>query len=297
LMGSVNSRGKLRKAHSIETKIIWGFKSAKRAVKEKLGLFDEGSVWGKIWNVYEFPLNLIRDITIPYSEDDKWNKWVAVLHPFLTSIFIIWQLGYLGSFSDYPFLWAIWAVLAFVCSVYIFYRSQSGKVPEELGVVFSLVGFLAACLWINFVANLLMDFLQFLADVSGIEANYIGLTLLAWGNSSNDYFVDSALAKKGFGVTAVSGVFAGQFFNLQLGFGCSLLREVFIGGPVTSFHMFDGEKDNIVNLILIFGLMANLIVCLAYGLSGKFLLKKKFGVYLVGYYLVFFGLATYFSFA
>jgi len=66
---------------------------------------------------------------------------------------------------------------------------------------------------------------------------------------------------------------------------------------VMIFHMFDGEKDNIVNLILIFGLMANLIVCLAYGLSGKFLLKKKFGVYLVGYYLVFFGLATYFSFA
>jgi len=62
------------------------------------------------------------------------------------------------------------------------------------------------------VANLLTDFLQFLADVSGIEANYIGLTLLAWGNSSDDYCVDSALAKKGFRVTAVSGVFAGQFF-------------------------------------------------------------------------------------
>lgn len=54
-----------------------------------------------------------------------------------------------------------------------------------------------------------MDFLVLLKVASGLPLNFIGLTILAWGNSSNDYFVDVAIAKKGFGIMAISGIFAG----------------------------------------------------------------------------------------
>jgi hypothetical protein len=37
--------------------------------------------------------------------------------------------------------------------------------------------------------------------------------------------VDGALAKAGFGIMAVTGVFAGQLFNLMVGFGANLLRQ------------------------------------------------------------------------
>jgi len=40
-----------------------------------------------------------------------------------------------------------------------------------------------------------------------------------------DYFANAALSKMGFGVMAVTGCFAGQLFNLLIGFGSALLRQ------------------------------------------------------------------------
>jgi len=40
-----------------------------------------------------------------------------------------------------------------------------------------------------------------------------------------DFFANAALSKMGFGVMAVTGCFAGQLFNLLIGFGSALLRQ------------------------------------------------------------------------
>ena len=80
-------------------------------------------------------------------------------------------------------------------------------------------------LWINIVADNLMDILNLIALLSGLREDFLGLTLLAWGNSLGDFFANSALAKKGYGITAVTGCFAGQFFNLVIGFGVALINS------------------------------------------------------------------------
>jgi len=70
-----------------------------------------------------------------------------------------------------------------------------------------------------------MNFLELLALISGLRQDFLGLTFLAWGNSLGDLFANSALSKKGYGVMAVTGCFAGQLFNLLIGFGIALIRN------------------------------------------------------------------------
>lgn len=60
-------------------------------------------------------------------------------------------------------------------------------------------------------------------NVSGFSKVFLSLSLLSLGNSLGDLFVDTALAKKGHAVMAVTGVFSGQLFNLMIGFALNCL--------------------------------------------------------------------------
>lgn len=93
-------------------------------------------------------------------------------------------------------------------STIIFFTSHRNKLPEY-DLIFAIIGFLMSILWINIIADNLMDILNLIALLSGLREDFLGLTLLAWGNSLGDFFANSALAKKGYGILAVTGCFAG----------------------------------------------------------------------------------------
>lgn len=61
-----------------------------------------------------------------------------------------------------------------------------------------------------------------------ISFSYLGMTFLALGNSSCDFFVDTKLAKMGFGLMALTGCFAGSVFNMIVGFGAGLIRLTWV---------------------------------------------------------------------
>jgi hypothetical protein len=44
----------------------------------------------KFFLIYEFPLNAVRDFTIPIPCESHWSKKKAVLHPVLTTFFFFW---------------------------------------------------------------------------------------------------------------------------------------------------------------------------------------------------------------
>jgi len=49
------------------------------------------------------------------------------------------------------------------------------------------------------------------------------MTFLALGNSAGDYFTNAQLSKMGFGVMALTACYAGNFFNLVIGFGATMV--------------------------------------------------------------------------
>ncbi len=56
-----------------------------------------------------------------------------------------------------------------------------------------------------------------------IRPVYLGLTILALGNSLLDFFNDTDIARKGSHVMAVTGVLAGPIFNLIMGLGLAMV--------------------------------------------------------------------------
>ena len=238
-----------------------------------------------------YPFYLCREFTIPYSDDDKWNKKIAIVQPFSGALFVIFSLN-LFSFMILH-IWTI-PVTILICSMFSIYIWKIGDnegIPEKLLPFYVFASFIISCMWIHFIISLLMNFLEFINIISGLPMNFIALTLLAWGNSMNDFFVDLAIAKKGLTVTALSGIFAGQFFNLMIGLGTSLMRQVFLFGEF-EFNFLNGDTTSYVDTIIILGLATNLSEVLAYGLFFHFKLEKKFTIYLIGFYLIVIGSVT-----
>lgn len=52
--------------------------------------WHEISFLAKILFIYEFPLNAIRDFTIPIPCESHWSRKKAIAHPILTTLFFVW---------------------------------------------------------------------------------------------------------------------------------------------------------------------------------------------------------------
>lgn len=64
---------------------------------------------------------------------------------------------------------------------------------------------------------------QNIGTVTGIPSSVLGLTLLAWGNSSGDLVTNLAVAKAGFPGMAIAGSYGGPLFNVLLGIGLPMI--------------------------------------------------------------------------
>ncbi len=62
-------------------------------------------------------------------------------------------------------------------------------------------------------------YLEFVRLLTGANGFFLGLTVLAMGNSVGDAFSYVGAARQGMGKVAVSGIYGGQLFNLLMGFG------------------------------------------------------------------------------
>jgi len=278
-------------SHSNTVKVKWQYFVLRHKVWNELKELQEKSIVAQVFSIAVLPINIARNLTIPMCTEDRWNKKLAIIQPAFTALFCIWQFGY------FDILQTIKGIIAFVLivlawTILIWKKSVSYQPPEGLGsLVLTVAAFLVAITWMNLVASILVDFINLLTLLSGLPSNYLGLTILAWGNSLNDLFVDSALARKGLGQVAVSGAIAGQYFNLSLGLGASLIRQVIAFGA-REFKLLATDHVTIVNLLLISCLLVSLLSTLVYGYFSKFDLKKGYGIYLVSIYALCFITAT-----
>jgi len=282
--------------HSYTVRTKFHFHVLRHKMWNELNELQESTFIGKILSLCKAPFNILRNFTIPSSTEEKWNKAILLVQPLTTSVFCLWQFGWLDDVLETRPRRILYIVTVIACVFALWRTTHTKKVPQGLFGFFLLVlGFMTCIVWINFVANVFVDFIHLLSVMSGLPGNYLGLTVLAWGNSMNDLFVDSALARKGLGQVAISGVFAGQFFNLSIGFGISLIRQT-LSSPTgsVSFDLLgkDPSNVNLVSMILICCLLLNIFSTIVYGAVSKYELKKGYGVYLVSCYLGFFVAAT-----
>lgn len=78
--------------------------------------------------------------------------------------------------------------------------------------------------WIWATAQILIDLLQIFGILTGLPANLLALTVLAWGNSIGDFIANTSIARKGFAEMALTGCFAAPLFNNVLGLGIATIK-------------------------------------------------------------------------
>lgn len=80
---------------------------------------------------------------------------------------------------------------------------------------------------------------QTIGTATGISSSVLGLTFLAWGNSSGDLVTNVAVARAGYPGMAIAGSYGGPLFNLLLGIGLPMFWNCIMIYPLPSTFQLD----------------------------------------------------------
>jgi Ca2+/Na+ antiporter len=184
----------LRCCKVIKKQIIQLFINKK--IKENEEDWSRYSFSQKVVTVIEYPFVILRDLTIPTMDEDLWYKPYACLQPITIPLFVMYMSGNIEIFFSHPFL--ILSMSA-ITSLYILLYTSHNQQSKNVIFVYSWMslGFIMCIVWICMFANELIICLVLLGQVLNIPSYYLGLTVLAWGNSISDLFSNVAIAKRG----------------------------------------------------------------------------------------------------
>ena len=78
----------------------------------------------------------------------------------------------------------------------------------------------------------------------------LAATLIAIGNSLQDYYANSGMSALGYGIMAVSGTIAGPLFNFLIGFGLNITKGCYYNGTL-EFNLFGATSYKKVSNFII----------------------------------------------
>ena len=249
---------------------------------------DESTRFGRIKKMYNKPFLFIRDLTMLPFEEKHWNFWKAICAPFLGVLFVLWQFDILEKMQG---KWLLWLALVVICGVptlWILWRGRNENLVTSHAGKFAMFTFVVSAMWLTFLANLFLDFLSLLTVASALPLEYLSLTMVAWGNSLDDFFIDYVICKAGHGKMAITGLYAGQMFNVLVGIGGAMLRRSFIGTVYPNIYDFSGNfLSSLLTVVLLFSLLICLALTLFIARISKWGFNKKMMVFVLSFYSVF----------
>ena len=226
---------------------------------------------------------------MPPFEEDRWDVIMAALSPIFGSLFLMSELGLVEKFNRNWYLWIVYGVVILSISALILYKGQRKNLAASYSGVLAAVTLLVSVFWLNLISSLIVDFLAFIQVVTGLSLYFLSVTMLAWGNSLEDYFVNFAIAKKGYGRTALGGVYGSQIFAVLIGFGGGIFRSALTKPVVLNLYSFTTENmtENLMTLFLLGSTCLVLVLTLVGGSLTKWILGKKMTAFILMFYVVF----------
>lgn len=116
-------------------------------------------------------------------------------------------------------------ILGIGFSIFISKVTIKEKPPDFL-LIFMFIGFIQSVQWMWFLCNISVDIFKFFVELSNIQPAYVGLTFMAIANSIGDIISDTTMARLGYSVMAITAAFAGPIFNIMLGVGITMTRNI-----------------------------------------------------------------------
>ena len=176
----------------------------------------------KFATALEFPVNLLRDTSIPTLQLESWYRPYAVAHPIVIGFVCEW------TFRDWNTRTVLTTLLiGAVPAIAIHLNTHTSKPPTHPAVVllWVLTAFFMCIVWMYLLCGELISCLQTFGSIMNIPSAYLGLTILAWGNCIGDFFSISSIARRGLGEMALAGCYGSPVFDILFGLGVSIISS------------------------------------------------------------------------
>ena len=185
------------------------------------------SIVGKVfyWAI-DFPMDLMRLVTIPQFQENNWSRKGFIATPVCTLIFISAACELFHSYVTYYYIWIALYIVAFGLSAFFYVNTYRGTLPKwDKTLLFC--AFVMSIFWLWAATNLLM---QMLGDMQllffkKIPESFLTMTILAIGNSLPDFIVNCSLAKNKMAEMALTGSIGAPAFGILFGFGSSMILK------------------------------------------------------------------------
>ena len=237
---------------------------AKYYLNSKEEKWSEISFFKKIIKIFvEFPLNLVRDLTTPPFEKEKWKKEFFAAMPVSISLCLslFFKLfPYYIKFPHFIFI-AVYYILAIIFCIYLYKRSYRGSLPKCEWVLL-LSALIMSMIWIYTVTTILIQMVndsQYLLPFE-ISKSFLIMTVLALGNALPDFLIDCTLSTSGYAEMALSGTIGSPVFSLLFGFGLSLIKNFSLAeNKEQAFDLLTFTPSTKVILCAMGGIFINLV--------------------------------------
>ena len=237
---------------------------AKYYLNSKEEKWSEISFFKKIIKIFiEFPLNLVRDLTTPPFEKEKWKKEFFAAMPVSISLCLslFFKLfPYYIKFPHFIFI-AVYYVLAIIFCIYLYKKSYRSSLPKCEWILL-ISALIMSMIWIYTVTTILIQMVndsQYLLPFE-ISKSFLIMTVLAVGNALPDFLIDCTLSTSGYAEMALSGTIGSPVFSLLFGFGLSLIKNFSLAeNKEQEFDLLNFTPSTKVILCAMGGIFINLV--------------------------------------
>ncbi|CAN4111168.1 unnamed protein product [Withania somnifera] len=246
-------------------------------------------VFGKVSLIWTLPVSTLLRLTIPQTAPSEWSRFYLSANIALCPILLLFScksfvplnhpISFLLSYTHLP-LWFIVLCATFSLAIVHFIVEKEAPKTEQMPAV--VIAFVMSVFWISTVAGELLNCLAVLGELLKLPAAFLGLTVLAWGNSVGDLVADVAVAKAGQPAMAMAGCFAGPMFNMLFGLGTALVMQTANVYP-EAYELHLHVSIVVAFVFLLLSLMGSLLLVT----WNRFRVPRFWGFCLVGLYVVF----------
>ena len=237
----------------------------------------------KIVQCIEMPVVFLMNITIATSEVSVWCKEFAVIQPLLAPFFTLFAFGSVSDIFSIPFLLFYVTFCATTSFCILIFAHHSYPPQHTLFVhIWLIFGFFVCIVWLYLLSGELVYCLTSIGRILDIPTFYLGLTILAWGNSIGDLFSDISIAKMGLGEMALAGCYGGPIFNILIGMGTSLSMICYHNNPKP--YQFTLDASAYISIGFLFVSLISTVLITAFH---RFHITAYTGYYLIVLYVVY----------
>lgn len=261
-----------------------------RLWKETLGSSHYTKI-EKVLMACEMPFTILRMLCIPVPCDGYYCRPLVALSvafsPLWMWVYLHVQFGFGSPAATIGIIGVVViAALFILLGLLVLRYAPCGSEPLEnlyAAIPLTLIGFVASASWLDLIADKLVDLLTFFGIMLHIPSTIMGLTVLAWGNASQDLIANMTVAKKGLSAMAITASFAGPVFNILigLGIGLSILLDANEDEPIPV------ALDNTLRVGFFFCILNGFFVIIAGTCIGRGTIPMRYGYFAMATYAVY----------